>query len=416
MSLPRRCLTAAALLILALPLANAPAASAGPGAEDPRRPAPLRPTAGERVPDHYIVTLRTGVSPRTLTSRLGVTPDYIYTHALTGFAARLSAEQLEAVRSAPDVAAVEQDAVLVQADTPDGPGTAVRPGAPGASGARPRVGTDAYGLDRIDQRSLPLDSQFNAGATGEGATVYVMDTGIDYTHPDFGGRARNGTDLVTAGGNGADCPSGSGHGTHVAGTVGGAAYGVARKAALVSVRVLDCVGRTTTAKFIAGFDYVARTAGPGSVLNASISGPFSQAINTAVGSVAGKGVPPVVAAGNENENACDHSPAGALAAFAVGATNQLDQMTDFTNYGPCARILAPGADIVSDRNGGGTSTKSGTSQAAPHVAGVAALYKAGNPAASSTTVVNWLIEQSTKNVARDIKPGTPNRLLFTGGL
>ncbi|MEU7136919.1 S8 family peptidase [Streptomyces sp. NPDC046261] len=407
MKLPRRCLPAAALL-LALPLlANGPTAVAGPGAEDPSptgRPAPLRPTAGERVPDHYIVTLRTGFSPRTLTRRLGVTPDYIYTHALTGFAATLNAEQLEAVRSAPDVAAVEQDAVLAQAGSPAGPGV------------RPRVATDAYGLDRIDQRTLPLNSQFNTSTTGSGATVYVMDTGIDYSHPDFEGRARNGTDLVTPGGNGADCPMGSGHGTHVAGTVGGATYGVARRASLVSVRVLDCMGRTTTAKFIAGFDYVARSATAGSVLNASISGPFSQAVNTAVGNVAARGVPPVVAAGNDNENACDHSPAGALAALAVGATNQVDQMTDFTNYGPCARILAPGADIVSDRMGGGTTTKSGTSQAAPHVAGVAALYKAQNPTASSTTVVNWLIEQSTRNVVRDIKPGTPNRLVFTGGL
>ncbi|MEU4211978.1 S8 family peptidase [Streptomyces sp. NPDC026206] len=420
MRLPRSCLPAAALL-LAVPPANASAAPAGPTADGPVRPAPLRPTAGERVPDHYIVTLRTGSSPRTLASRVGVNPDFIYTHALNGFAATLTAEQLEAVRSAPYVAAVEQDAVLAQADAPragvspaDVPRAGVSPA--DVRGVGPRVGTDTYGLDRIDQRNLPLDSRFNATSTGEGATAYVMDTGIDYTHPDFGGRAKNGTDLVTSGGDGADCPTGSGHGTHVAGVIGGAAYGVARRATLVSVRVLDCTGKTTIAKFIAGFDYVARTAVPASVLNASLSGPASQAVNTAVGNVAARGVPLVVAAGNENDNACNHSPAGTLTALAVGATDRLDRMTDFTDYGPCARILAPGADIVSDRIGGGTTTKSGTSQAAPHVAGVAALYKARNPAASSATVINWLIEQSTKNVARDMKPGTPNRLLYTGGL
>ncbi|MEU1311989.1 S8 family peptidase [Streptomyces cinnamoneus] len=421
MRLPRRSARRygpAAALLLVLPLvvalAGTPGAPAepsgrgpGPGAGGPRRPAPLRTTTGERVPGHYIVTLRSGTSARALTGRLGVTPDYVYTHALTGFAATLSAEQLETVRSTPGVAAVEQDAVLTQA---------VDAAATPVARTAGRVGTGSYGLDRIDQRTLPLDSQFNTTATGEGATVYVMDTGIDYSHPDFGGRAKNGIDLVAVGGNGSDCRTGTGHGTHVAGVVGGATFGVARKVSLVSVRVLDCGGRTTVAKFIAGFDYVARSAAPASVVNASISGPSSQAVDTAVGNVAAKGVPPVVAAGNENDNACDHSPAGALAALAVGATDQQDRMTDFSNYGPCARILAPGADIVSAAMGGGSATRSGTSQASPHVAGVAALYRAMNPTAGSTAVVNWIVEQSTKNAAKDIKPGTPNRLLYTGGL
>ncbi|MCA6091688.1 S8 family peptidase [Streptomyces sp. SCA3-4] len=417
MRLPRRSARRygpAAALLLVLPLVvalagtpGAPAGPSGPGPGGPRRPAPLRTTTGERVPDHYIVTLRTGTSPRALSGRLGVTPDYVYTHALTGFAATLSAEQLEAVRSTPGVAAVEQDAVLTQA---------AEAAAPPATRTTGRVGTGSYGLDRIDQRNLPLDSQFNATATGEGATVYVMDTGIDYSHPDFGGRAKNGTDLVSVTGNGSDCRTGSGHGTHVAGLVGGATFGVARKVSLVSVRVLDCGGRTTVAKLIAGFDYVVRSAAPASVVNASISGPSSQAVDTAIGNVAAKGVPPVVAAGNENDNACDHSPAGALAALAVGATDQQDRMTDFSNYGPCTRILAPGADIVSAAMGGGSATRSGTSQASPHVAGVAALYKAKNPTAGSAAVINWIVEQSTKNAAKDLKTGTPNRLLYTGGL
>ncbi|MFI1967570.1 peptidase S8 [Streptomyces cinnamoneus] len=403
---PPRYRLCAAALMLALPLAAAPAVAAepAPGPDSTARLAPLRQTSGQPVPGHYIVTLRKGSSPRTLTSRLGVVPDFVYTHALTGFAATLTPEQLEAVRGASDVEAVEEDAVYSQADEDDAPAT------------RTRAPTQSWGLDRVDQHRLPLDGQFSEAATGEGGTAYIVDTGIDYGHPEFGGRARNGTDLVTSGGDGKDCPSGSGHGTHVAGVVGGATYGVARKATLVSVRVLDCTGRTTAARVAAAFEYVAANAPAASVVNASLSGPPSRAIDTAVGNVAAKGVLPVVAAGNNNDSACDHSPSGALAALAVGATNQRDQMTDFSNSGPCARILAPGEDIVSAAPGGGTATKSGTSQASPYVTGVATLYKARTPSATSDAVIKWLVEQSTKDVVTDLKAGTPNRLLFTGGL
>ncbi|GHG71113.1 S8 family peptidase [Streptomyces griseocarneus] len=401
----------AALLLSLLPLAVTPAASADP---DPERTtprlAPLRTIWGVPVPDHYIVTLRKGAAPRILSSRLGVNPDYVYTHAFTGFAATLTPEQLLAVRSAPDVEAVEQDSVLNQADGPAG--AAAAPAAP----RPPRAATDSYGLDRIDQHNPPLDHQYSVASTGEGVTVYVIDTGIDYSHPDFGGRARSGIDLVTVGGDGSDCRTGSGHGTHVAGVIGSGSYGVARRVTLVSVRVLNCDGRTTIARFVAAFDYVARTAPPASVVNASIVGPASRAVDTATAGVAARGALPVVAAGNENDNACDHSPSGAVAALAVGATNQSDQMTDFSSYGPCVRVLAPGADIVSTRMGGGTTTKSGTSQAAPFAAGVAALYKARNPSAAPAQVADWLIGQATKNAVTDLKPGTPNRLLYTGGL
>ncbi|MFI9200964.1 S8 family peptidase [Streptomyces sp. NPDC053048] len=426
----------AALLMALLPLTAGPAASADPDPSRTPRLAPLHRTWGVPVPDHYIVTLRKGASPRALVSRLGVNPDYVYTHAFTGFAATLTPEQLTTVRSAPDVVAVEQDAVLNQADLnqadlnqadrnqaapdqADAPRSARRaaaPVSPVSPAALPRIPTDSYGLDRIDQHNPPLDNQFTVTATGEGATAYVIDTGIDYSHPDFGGRARGGIDLVTVGGDGSDCRTGSGHGTHVAGVLGSATHGVARKATLVSVRVLNCDGRTTVARFVAGLDYVARSATPASVANASIVGPASQTVNMAIAGVASRGVLPVVAAGNENDNACDHSPSGAVAALAVGATDRSDRMTDFSSYGPCVRILAPGADIVSTAMGGGTTTKSGTSQAAPFAAGVAALYKAQHPQAGSAEVANWIVNQSTKNAVTDVKAGTPNRLLYTGGL
>ncbi|MBC2877218.1 MULTISPECIES: S8 family peptidase [Streptomyces] len=387
-------------LLLPLTLALAPA--------DPHpHPHTNSPPDGRAVPAHYIVTLRQGASPRALTARLGVRPDTVYQHALLGFAAPLTPAQLDAVRRSPDVRSVEEDAVLRQ--------SSVRlhdPTVPAAA---------SWGLDRVDQRRLPLDGRFTVAGTGAGVTAYVVDTGIDYTHPEFGGRARKGVDLVDPDGDGSDCPTGSGHGTHVAGIIGGAEHGIARKVTLVSVRVLDCEGTTSASRFVAGLDWVARHAGPASVLNASLNGPYSAATNASVAAVAERGVPPVVSAGNAQAgaaagDACGNSPGSAPGAVVVGATDRDDRMTSFSNWGSCLRLLAPGLDIVSARAGGGAATKSGTSQAAPHVTGVAALYKAARPDASVQAVTEWLEQQATPGVLSGLHDRTPDRLLNTGGL
>ncbi|MGI5337257.1 S8 family peptidase [Streptomyces sp. CA-181903] len=391
-----RLLTLTLTLLAPLTLALAPA-----------DPTPTPAPAGRAATGHYIVTLRQGASPRALTARLGVTPDTVYQHALLGFAAPLTPAQLDAVRRSPDVRSVEEDAVLRQSSVP-----LHDPTAPAAA---------SWGLDRVDQRRLPLDGRFTVAGTGAGVTAYVVDTGIDYTHPEFGGRARKGVDLVDPNGDGSDCLTGSGHGTHVAGIIGGGEHGIARKVALVSVRVLDCDGTTSASRFVAGLDWVAQHAGPASVLNASLNGPYSAATNASVAAVADRGVPPVVSAGNAQPataatDACANSPGSAPGAVVVGATDRDDRMTSFSNWGACLRLLAPGLDIVSARAGGGAATKSGTSQAAPHVTGVAALYKAAHPDASVQAVTEWLEKQATQGVLSGLRDRTPNRLLNTGGL
>ncbi|MFI9718900.1 S8 family peptidase [Streptomyces sp. NPDC052396] len=402
-------LTVFAALLLAVAGAAVLPAAADPTPERPAGPeagpAPLYRTQGTAVPGHYIVRLRQGASARTLTLQLGVTPDAVYSHALIGFAATLTPEQLANVRRSPEVEAVEEDAVFTASDR----------------SSAGRVPAASWGLDRIGRRKLPLDGQFHVTGTGQGVTAFIVDTGIDYANSEFGGRARPGVDLVDPGGDGRDCATGTGHGTHVAGIVGGATYGVARKVSLVSVRVLDCSGATSTARLDQGLDWVADNFTAPAVLNASLNGPASAATNTAIDNLADRGVVPVVSAGNAAPgqpptDACQNSPGSARQAVVVGATNNQDQMTDFSNRGSCVRLLAPGQDIVSTKPGGGPATKSGTSQAAPHVTGVAALYRAKNPSATSAAVAGWLDGQSTQRVLTKVAPGTPNKLLYTGGL
>ncbi|MCT4356178.1 S8 family peptidase [Streptomyces sp. Je 1-79] len=274
-----------------------------------------------------------------------------------------------------------------------------------------------WGLDRIDQRDLPLSTTYTYNRTASNVTAYIIDTGIRTSHSEFGGRATVGTDTVGGGQNGQDC---QGHGTHVAGTVGGAKYGVAKGAKLVAVRVLDCNGSGTTAGVIAGVDWVTANAVKPAVANMSLGGGANTSLDDAVKRSIASGVTYAVAAGNGNflglpARACNYSPARVPEAITVGATDSADKRASFSNYGTCVDLFAPGVSITSAWKDGDTATNtiSGTSMAAPHTAGVAALYLSANPTASPAQVSTALVNNATSGKVQNPLSGSPNRLLHS---
>ena len=355
--------------------------------------------AVEAVPGQYIVVLQDNVADpstvaRDLVHAAGGSLLHVYTSVIKGFAARLSPLAAAALQSNPLVAYVEADQVM-RADVTQ---------SMDANG-------DPWGLDRIDQGALPLSRTYSYTATGTGVHAYIIDTGIWTLHPEFGGRANNVFDAYHA--TGEDC---NGHGTHVAGTIGAATYGVAKGVSLHGVRVLSCAGLGLTSDVIAGVDWVTANHVNPAVANMSLGGGKSSALDQAVTSLWNSGVFLAVAAGNDNVDACTESPAGAPSVFTVAASEKTDAKASYSNWGGCVEAYAPGSAIKSTFLAGTTMTLSGTSMATPHVVGVAALYKATFGDAASATVSNWIITNSTTGVITGNGNGTPNRLLFKGTL
>ena len=321
---------------------------------------------------------------------------FVYRHALKGYAARLPVSFVDDLRSLSIVDLVERDSVMKASATQTGA---------------------TWGLDRIDQRSRPLSGTFTYTSTGTNVTAYIIDTGIRFTHTQFGGRAVSGFDSVD-GGTADDC---NGHGTHVAGTVGGSTYGVAKNVRLVAVRVLNCSGSGSTAGVIAGVDWVTgnHAAGAPAVANMSLGGGASSSLDSAVNRSINDGVTYAVAAGNGNiigmaQNACNYSPARTPNAITVGATTSSDAKASYSNYGNCVDWFAPGSSITSAWYSSNTATNtiSGTSMAAPHVAGVAAQYLQTNPAASPGHGQDDAFGLTTKGIVTSANT-VNNHLLFT---
>lgn len=361
--------------------------------------APLFATGGNDgpIPGQYIVVFNDDVQDapglaRQLERAHAGRTVYTYTGVLKGFAAQFSEQAAAALARNPNVAFVEQDQEVSLAATQ----------------------TNAtWGIDRIDQRNRPLSGTYTYTTTASNVYAYIIDTGIRTAHNDFGGRASNVFDAF--GGNGQDC---NGHGTHVAGTVGGATWGVAKGVRLRGLRVLNCSGSGTWSGIIAGMDWVRNNHIDPAVANMSLGGGYSSSVNTAANNLANAGVFVAVASGNSNANACNYSPASASAVTSVNSSTSTDAKSSFSNYGSCTHLYAPGSSIRSAWHTSNTATNtiSGTSMASPHVAGVAALYKATFGNAGSSTIRTWLINNSTTGVISGNPSGTANRLLFKSTL
>ena len=351
----------------------------------------------------YIVVLKDGpqagpAMASAVAQAQSITPEHVYQVVLPGFVATLDAAKLAALRSDPRVSYVEEDQVVSIATT--------------------QTPTINWGLDRIDQRNLPLNNSYTYNRTGAGVHFYGIDTGILGTHVDLAGRMGNGFTSIIDGNGTNDC---NGHGTHTATTAGGTTYGVAKAMTIHPVRVLSCAGSGTTAQVIAGIDWVTQNRILPAVANMSIGGPVSVAENQAVAASVASGVVYAVSAGNSTTLACNQSPASEPSALTTAASNKQDKKAGFSNFGTCVDLFAPGVNITAGYIGSNTASAalSGTSMASPHVAGVAGLYLEANPTHTPAQVSSAILTNATLNKIGTPGAGTPNRLLYmafiTGG-